>query len=122
MRDKGYAAGQNAVFYAVCAPEHLGRIERMLTAQRGSAMVDYGTVGQPLAYSIGGVISTTHVPANSSGYYLVLPGRKLKRGVWKDLTVESARNVYVSAEDIVGVGQYNAAIGDSDQVRRVLFS
>lgn len=121
-RSKGYGSGTNAVFYALCAPEHVGRLERMLTAQRGSAIVDFGTMKEPLSVRIQGVIGTTYVPAASTGWYLVLPGRKLKRGVWKDLMVESARNIYVSAEDLVGTGQYNAAVGDTDQVRRVLFS
>jgi hypothetical protein len=122
VKSKGYGTNQNAGFYAVCAPEHVGRLERMLTAQRGSAMVDAGTVSQPLAYRIQGIISSTDIPANSTGWYLVLPGRKLKRGVWMDLTVESGRSIYTSATDLVGRQQFNAAIGDTDQVRRVLFS
>ncbi len=120
-RDKGYNLGGNAGLYAVCAVEHQGRVEKMLTAQRGSAIVEQGTVSQPLTARISGVIATTHIPANSTGYYLVLPGRKNKRADWKDLTTEQGRNIYKSATDTVGVGQYNAAIGDSDQVRRCLF-
>lgn len=122
VRGKGYAVSQNTGFYIVCAPEHVGRIERMLTAQRGSAMVDYGTVGEPITYRVEGIISTTEVPAASTGYYLVLPRHKMKRGEWMDLHIESARNIYVSARDMVGREQYNAAIGDTDQVKRVLFS
>lgn len=121
-KSSGYSVGDNPSFYAVCAPEKVGRLEKMLTAQRGSAMVDQGTVGEPLAHRIAGIIGTTHVPAADTGWYMVLPGRKIKRGDWKDLTVESARNAYVSAEDLVGVGQYNAAIGDSNQVRRVKYA
>lgn len=122
VRTKGYAAGQNAQFYILTSPERLGRIQKMLTAIQGSPMVDYGTMGQPIAFSVRGVIATTHVTAADTGYYLVLPGRKIKRGAWKDLTTESARNIYVTATDIVGTGRYNAAIGDSDQLKRVLFA
>ncbi|RCX32074.1 hypothetical protein [Thioalbus denitrificans] len=122
VKEKGYAVGDNPTFYALCAVEQVGRLERMLTAQRGSAIVDQGTVSQPLAHRIGGIIGTTHVSASDTGWYLVLPGRKIKRGVWKDLTTETDRNIYVSATDIVGVGQYNAAIGDTDQVKRCKFS
>lgn len=122
VRGKGYAAGQNAQFDIACAPEHVGRILKMLTATRGSAIVDHGTVDQPIAYSVRSVVSTTHIPANSTGYYLVLPGRKIKRGLWKDLTVEDARNAYVRATDLVGTMQFNAAIGDVAQVRRVKFA
>lgn len=122
VRDKGYNLGGNAGFYAVCEVEQVGRLEKMLTAQRGSAIVDQGTVSQPLTARIEGVIGTTKIPAGHSGWYLVLPGRKNKRADWKDLTTEQGRNVAKSATDIVGVAQYNAAIGDSDQVKRCLFA
>lgn len=122
VKDKGYAAGTNAQFDIVCSPEKVGRIERMLTAQRGSAIVAQGTVKEPMAYRVRNIISTTHVAAADTGYYLVLAGRKIKRAVWKSLTIESARNAYVSATDLVGVMQFNAAIGDSDQVRRVKYA
>ncbi|MDY6981160.1 MAG: hypothetical protein SV201_14895 [Pseudomonadota bacterium] len=121
-KGKGYGIGNNPTFYAVTAPEQVGRLEKMLTAQRGSAIVNQGTVDQPLAHRISGIIGTTEVESDDTGWYLVLPGRKVKRGEFKDLTVESDRNIYASAEDIVGVAQYNAAIGDSDQVRRCKFS
>lgn len=121
-RDKGYNLGGNAGFYAVCEIEQVGRLEKMLTAQRGSAIVDQGTVNQPLTARIEGVIGTTHIPAGHSGWYLVLPNRKLKRADWMDLTTEQDRNIVKSATDMVGRGQYNAAIGDSDQVKRCLFA
>lgn len=119
---KGYNVGSNPGFYIVCAPEYVGRMERMITAMRGSVIVAHGTVNQPIAHRVLGIISTTHVAAADTGYYLVLPGRKMKRGVWKDLQVESTRNAYTSASDMVGVAQYNAAIGDSAQVRRVKYA
>lgn len=121
-RTKGYAVGNNPTFYALTGIEQVGRLEKMLTAQRGSAIVDQGTVNQPLAHRIAGIIGSTEIPANDTGWYLVLPGRKLKRGEFKDLTVEQGRNMYVSATDLVGVAQYNAGLGDSDQVRRVKFA
>lgn len=122
QKSAGRPVGDNPTFFLVCAPEKVGRMEKVLTAQRGSAIVDQGTVGQPLVHRIGGIIGTTNVPAADTGSYLVLPGRKIKRGVWMDLTTESDRNIITSAEDIVARGQYNAAIGDSTQVKRVLYS
>jgi len=122
VRGKGYAVGQNAGLYVVCAPEKVGRITRMLAADQGSGLVQFGTLQEPIAYSVRGVVSSTHIPANDSGYYLVLPGRKLKRGLWKDLSVETQRNASMRAEDIYAHSQYNAAIGDSAQVRRVKFA
>lgn len=122
MDSDGRAVGDNPTFYAVTNPENVGRLEKMLTAQRGSAIVAQGTVDQPLVHRIGGIISTVHVDSDDTGWYLVLPERKIQRGVWMDMTMESTRDITVSAEHMVGRGQYNAAIGNSDQVRRVKFS
>lgn len=122
VRSSGYAVGQNVGLYALTSPEKVGRVTRMITADRGSGLVQFGTVKEPIAYSVQGVISSTFVPANDTGYYLVLPGRKIKRGLFKDLTVESQRNAAVRAEDLYAHAQYNAAIGDTAQVRRVKFA
>ncbi|MEN6538932.1 MAG: hypothetical protein ABFC67_04905 [Mizugakiibacter sp.] len=121
-RAKGYAVGQNAGFWIVCAPEKLGRTMQMLEATQGSAMVAFQASRQPLAYRVAGVIATTFVGAADTGYYLVLPGRKLQRGEWQDLAVESQRDIYASATDWVGTQKFNAAIGDQTQVRRVKYA
>lgn len=122
VRSKGYAAGQNAQFEIVCAPEHLGRILRMLEATRGSGIVAANATTQPLAYSVAGVTATAHVAANDTGYYLVLPGRKLQRGNWMDLQIESQRDIYARAQDWVGTQQFNAIVGDTAQLRRVKYA
>ena len=77
---------------------------------------------QPVTVHVSQVVASVNIPANTGGYYLVLPGRKLKRGDWLDLTVESKRDIYVRASDYVGTFQTNAAIGDQDQIARVLFT
>jgi len=119
LKGKGLGS-ENASVYLACAPEQQGRIEKALTAQRGSAIVDQGTVNEPLTARIAGVINTTHI--DSGSYYMVMPGRKNKRGVWKDLSTESQRDITASAENIVGVGRYNAAIGEQNQVKRIPLS
>lgn len=119
---KGYAIGSNAQLDIVVSPEKVGRVLAMLDAKRGSPMVSFGTQKQPISFSVRNVIVTNRVPANSTGYYLVLPGRKLKRGVWQDMTIETQRDAAVSAEDWYGKGQFNAIVGDSDQVRRVKYA
>jgi hypothetical protein len=121
-RGKGYAAGPNAGFVIVCSPEMVGRVTKMLTASAGTLIVAYNANVQPVNVHVSAVVATTYVAANDTGYYLVLPGRKLQRGTWKDLTIESARNGYFRATDWMGVQQYNAAIGDQAQVARVLYS
>jgi len=122
LRGKGYGVGQNSGFVILTNPEKVGRIEKMLTATRGSAIVDQQANKEPVAVHVQSVVTSTDVPAAETGYYLVLPGHKIKRGLWKDLTIESDRNIYASAEDLVAVGRYNAAIGDSAQVARVKFA
>lgn len=121
LRDKGYGLGQNAGLYILTSPERVGRVTRMLAADRGSGLVQFGTLQEPIAYTVLGVIASTHVPANDTGYYLVLPGRKIKRGLWKDLSIEAARNAALRAEDIYGHMQFNGIVGDTAQVRRVLW-
>lgn len=122
VRSKGYAAGQNAQFYIVCSPEKVGRILKMLEATQGSPRVAFQANAEPIAYTVAGVISTTFVPANDTGYYLVLPGRKMQRGEWLDLSIEQNRDIYTRATDWVGTQQFNAIIGDTAQVRRVKYA
>lgn len=119
---KGYSLGANAQFDIVVSPEKVGYVLAFLDALRGSPMIAFGTQKQPIAFSVRNVIVSTKVPANDTGYYLVLPGRKLQRAEWTPLTVESKREPAASAEDWFGKGQYNAIAGDSDQIRRVAFA
>lgn len=121
-RSKGYAVGQNAQFYIVCSPEKVGRILQMLEATQGSPRVAFQANAQPIAYGVAGVIVTTHVTAADTGYYLVLPGRKMQRGEWLDLSIEQNRDIYARATDWVGTQQFNAIIGDTAQVRRVKYA
>lgn len=122
LEGKGYQLGANVQVDILVNPEKVGRVLAMLDARRGSAMIAYGSQKQPIAFGVGNVITSLEVPNDSTGYYVVLPGRKLKRGEWMDLRVETQRDASTSANDWFGRGQYNAAIGDQDQIRRVLFA
>lgn len=122
LQSRGYNLPSNVQVDIVVQPEKVGRILAMLDAKRGSPMIAYGTQKQPIAFSVRNVIATTQVASDSSGYYAVLPGRKLKRGEWQDLRVESKREPAAGANDWFGRGQYNAVVGDQGQVRRVKFS
>lgn len=122
LRDSGYALGSGAQFTILTSPEKLGYVLKMLEATRGSQIVAFNANAQPIAYNVAQVIATPHVAANDTGYYLILPGRRIQRGTWMDLQIESNRDIYKRATDWVGTGQFNAALGDTDQVRRVKFS
>lgn len=114
--------GGNPGVYIVANPETAGRIQRMLMATVGSHIVAAGGMSQPLAFTVRGVIVTQHIASNAGHYYVVLPGRKLKRADWQDLAIKSDHNIYSEATDWVGRGKYNAIVGDQAQVRRVALS
>lgn len=59
---------------------------------------------------------TTKLAATS--YYVGLPGRKAKRGVWSDLSAETDRDILLRGTDVAYCGEYNAAIGEQRQFRR----
>lgn len=119
---QGVPVGESPDLYILTAPEKLGRVQAMLTAQQGALIVAATDSHPAFSPQVRGVITSPEISASDTGYYLILPGRKLKRGVWKDLTLQHDRNIELSATDWVGVGQYNAIVGDSNQVRRVKFA
>ena len=122
LNGKGYGVSSGAQVDILVNPEQLGYVLKMLEATRGSTMVAYNAASQPLAFSVRNVIATTQIPADASGYYVVLADRKIQRATWMDLQIESTHDIYKRAQDWVGTAQFNAAIGDTDQVRRVAFA
>lgn len=122
VKAKGYGVSQNVGFYILVNPEKLGYVTKMLDTTRGTQLLAYNQNSEPVGYNVLGVIATTEIPAAATDYYLVLPGRKIQRATWMDLSIETNRDIYKRAQDWVGTGQFNAAIGDVDQVRRVAFA
>lgn len=120
MEPKGYASA-SMQFDIITSPEQVGRILLMLEARQGSAFVAMQN-RQPIAWTVRNVIASTRITAGDTGYYLVLPGLRLKRAQWLDPTLESDRVAAAAATDWYGRAQFNAAIGDQAQVRRVLFA
>jgi hypothetical protein len=120
MEPKGYASA-SMQFDIVTSPEQVGRILLMLEARQGSAFVAMQN-RQPIAWTVRNVIASTRITAGDTGYYLVLPGLRMKRGQWLDPTLESDRVASAAATDWYARSQFNAVIADSAQVRRVLFA
>jgi hypothetical protein len=52
-------------------------------------------------------------------YYVVLAGRKLKRGIWSDLSAETDRDILMRGTDVAYCGEYNAAVGEVQQIRKL---
>lgn len=63
---------------------------------------------------------TTAVAATE--YYVALPGRKLKRGVWSDLAAETDRDILMRGTDVAYSGEYNAGVGEAQQIRKCALS
>ena len=120
MEPKGYGSS-NMQFDIITSPEQVGRILQMLEARQGSTFVAMQN-RQPIAWTVRNVIASTRVTSGDTGYYLVLPNLRNKRAQWLDPTLESERIASAAATDWYGRAQFNAAIGDSSQVRRVLFA
>lgn len=122
LKNKGYALGSNLQFDILVDTKRAGRVKAMLEATSGSMMLAFGTMDQPLVWGVRNVIVSPQLSVSGTGYYLVLPGRKLKRGEWKSLTIEGQRDATASATDWVGVEQYNGVNGEALQTRRVKFA
>ncbi len=116
-KDKGYFDSENVQFLVFANPKLLRRLTKAIWPL---SVNPNDTTSQPPIHNIRRIVPTWHLASTS--YYVVLPGNKLKRGIWMDLSVESKRDILKSAEDFVWKGQYNAAIGDSQQVRRCSLS
>lgn len=121
-KNRGYNLGTNPAFDILTDTTHAGRIMAMLEATRGSLMVAYGTQNQPLVHQVRNIIVSPEISVAETGYYLILPERKLQRGEWLNMQIESQRDITVSATDWHGKEQYNAVVGDANQIRRVLFT
>ncbi|MFQ5737141.1 MAG: hypothetical protein ACE5GY_09840 [Thermodesulfobacteriota bacterium] len=109
---KGYAAGENPAFKIVAGTGLKARIAKALIA----AFTMPNANNNQIVYRIDEVVATPKIADTS--YYVMLPGVKAKRAVWDDLNSESQRDALRRAEDMTWEGKFNAALGDSDQIRR----
>ena len=112
---KGFVLTGNERFVLRANPTLKSRIEKAF------AMTFNGMSTNPnqIVYNIDRMYTTKL--ANTS-YYVGLPGRKAKRGVWTDLTAETDRDILLRGTDVAYTGEYNCAIGEEDQFRRCALS
>ncbi|MFA5354219.1 MAG: hypothetical protein WC291_08310 [Thermodesulfovibrionales bacterium] len=115
LAGKGYVLTGNERFVLRANPTLKSRIEKAF------ALTFNGMSTSPnqIVYNIDRVYTTKLA---STSYYVGLPGRKAKRGTWKDLSSEANRDILRLGTDIAYVGEYNAAIGEEDQFRRCALS
>ena len=56
--------------------------------------------------------------AETSQYFVCLPGRKAKGGYRQELTLLAETDILAYAETVAAWGRYGGAVGDTDQFRR----
>jgi len=121
LRTKGYPIANPK--FGILAP--LDLTERLDYAM-ASVRIPYAVVDNQVAsfvFPIDKVTTTLNLTATDKYYvYLRSTVNKAKRGEWKDLTVETERDMLKSATDIGGVVQFGGGIGEPDQFRRCSIS
>jgi hypothetical protein len=111
---KGYVLTGNERFILRANPTLKSRIERALALTFNAPINP-----DQIVHNIDCMYSTK---LEKTSYYVGLPGKKAKRGVWSDLSAEISRDVLLSGSDVAYTGGYNAAIGEEDQFRRCFLS
>jgi hypothetical protein len=112
---KGFVLTGNERFILRANPTLKSRIEKAFALTFNGM----STAPNQIVYNIDRMYTTKL--ANTS-YYVGLPGRKAKRGVWTDLTAETDRDILLRGTDVAYSGEYNCAIGEEDQFRRCALS
>jgi len=112
---KGYTITGNEVFELRANINLKQRIEKAFALTFNSPNTDKNQLVHTLNRKY-----TTAVAATE--FYVVLAGRKLKRGIWSDLSAESDRDILMQGTDVAYSGEYNAGIGEVKQVRKCALS
>jgi len=108
---KGYNITGNEVFELRANINLKQRIEKAFALTFNSPNSDKNQ----LVHTINRKYTTA---VSASEYYVILPGRKLKRGIWTDLQAETDRDILMRGTDVAYSGEYNAGIGEAKQVRK----
>lgn len=112
---KGYTLTGNEVFELRANVTLKQRIEKAFALTFNSPNADKNQLVHTLNRKYSTKLATTE-------YYVVLPGRKLKRGIWSDLSAETDRDILMRGTDLAYCGEYNAGVGEVKQIRKCALS
>jgi hypothetical protein len=112
---KGFTITGNEPFELRANINLKARIEKAFALTFNSPNTDKNQLVYTLSRKYSTKLSTTE-------YYVVLPGRKLKRGVWSDLSAETDRDILMRGTDVAYCGEYNAGVGEVQQIRKLALS
>ncbi len=113
--NKGFTLTGNEAFELRANITMKARIEKAFALNFNSPNTDKNQLVYTLNRKYSTKLSTTE-------YYVVLPGRKLKRGVWSDLSAETDRDILIRGTDVAYCGEYNAGVGEPQQIRKCQLS
>ncbi len=115
VANKGFVITGNETFELRANINMKARIEKAFALSFNSPNTDKNQ----LVYTLNRKYSTKLL---TTEYYVVLPGRKLKRGIWSDLSAETDRDILMRGTDVAYCGEYNAGVGEVQQIRKCQLS
>lgn len=116
-KDKGYWQGDEPRF-VVLANTTLKR--RLMKAIWPASSVTGAQNLQGPVFPVQGLVLSPFV--SNTSYYVILPGNQVASGTWEALNAEPERDAGVRGTNLFYRTAYNAAIGDSQQVRRCVLN
>lgn len=112
---KGFTLTGNEAFELRANINLKARIEKAFSLTFNSPNADRNQLVYTLNRKYSTKLATTE-------YYIALPGRKMKRGVWSELSAETDRDILMRGTDVAYCGEYNAGVGEVQQVRKCALS
>jgi len=124
MQGLGFDVNANSAFVVVSPIQLLARLRNALNvAVLGNVAGGLGAEGSAVNFNMKLVVTNRLKNqdlslADTSHYFVALPGRKIKSGNRMDLTILSEDDVLAYAETVAGWGRYGAIVGEPKQLRR----
>jgi len=123
MQGKGFDVNANSTFVIVAPVQLMARIRNALrVSMLGNVSGGLGEAGA-VNFNVRLAVTTRLknkdlTAAETSQYFVALPGKKIKSGNRMDLTILSEQDVLAYAETVAGWGRYGAIVGEPKQLRR----
>lgn len=124
MESLGFDVNANTTFVVVSPVQLMARLRNALrVTMAGGLSGGLGGEGSEVNFNVRLVVTTRLKnqdldTAETSQYFVGLPGRKIKSGNRMDLTILSEQDVLAYAETVAGWGRYGAIVGEEKQLRR----
>jgi len=120
MEGLGFDVSANSTFVVVCPVQLMARVRNALRVTMAGGV---GGEGSEINFNVKLAVTTrlkdkALALAETSQYFVALPGRKIKSGNRMELTILSDQDVLAYAETVAGWGRYGAIVGEDKQLRR----